>query len=153
MWWPVGTPESSKDVEVRPESLLKLRSLLCCHASARWLLAMAVGPHDDLHVAAECVQEPKQPVDRETRELATHQGRDLGLVDTEDDGGLGLGQLSFGDHVSDSLNQLGLGQALLGVGNFEVGKDIAATGLHLDAFRPLHSLGPHAIPHEGSPQF
>src|SRR5260370_14376290 len=58
-----------------------------CDAGEGSLVATSGGHDDDLHVAAEGVQEPKQPVDRETLELATDQGRDFGLVHAEDGGG------------------------------------------------------------------
>src|SRR5713101_8661946 len=70
-----GSGTLSKGVTVRTPQ----QTSTCCDAGEGLVVGASGGHDDDLHVAAEGVQEPKQPVDRETFELPTHEGRNLGL--------------------------------------------------------------------------
>src|SRR4029077_9140162 len=110
---------------------------------------LTCGPDDDFDIATQSVEESGEPIEGEAVELTPQEGRNLGLIDAEDARGLGLSQLPFGDDVTDSLDQLRLGEQFLRVLEGQVGEDVATTLFNrVPTFLPrlLRLVSPHDLP-------
>jgi hypothetical protein len=69
------------------------------------------GPNHDLHVTAQGIEEPEEPVHREAIDLAPSESRDFRLVNAQNGRGLSLGELSLGDDVADAMDELGFARS------------------------------------------
>src|ERR1035437_2410308 len=99
---------------------------MCLDGEVPSLGRRAAGRDNDVHVASKCTEEADQPLDGEAGELASHQGRHLGLIDTQHLGGLGLSEGALFDETVDLEGELCFGVRLLRLGYADVGKDVAA---------------------------
>jgi len=77
-----------------------------------------------------------QAVYGEAGEAAAQEGRYLGLINTEQPGGGGLGERSLTDNVTDLPGQVSFDKGLGGLGDAEVGEDISGTGGDWDLIVP-----------------
>ncbi len=113
-------------------------------------------PERDLDSLAQCIEESEKAVDRISLDASADQRRDFGLVDPEQLGGLCLGELSLGDHATNSRNERSLGEGEIGAGDVQICKHITASPLKSDRLviasldRATSDLRP--VPHNASPQ-
>jgi hypothetical protein len=108
---------------------------------------------DDFDVLTQCVQEAKKPIARKAAKPAPHEGGDFGLVYAKDRGRPRLRELSGGNNIDDSLNQLCLGQQVFGLGKSQVSENITTAWFYRDFLycRSSCSLVPYSIPHSVPP--
>ena len=81
----------------------------------------------NLDVPVEADEEQQQAFEGKAGETPVHDGRDLGLIELEQLGGFGLGQVALADNLGDLARQGRLDQTLLRFGQTEIGKDVAGT--------------------------
>jgi hypothetical protein len=85
----------------------------------------AVRPGGDFDILVECRQHSHQPRDRISPVVATQDVREVGLLDTEQLGRVDLRQFSFLYQAAQLNDQRGFQLMLVGIGEAEVGKDVA----------------------------
>ena len=90
----------------------------------------------DLHVAPQRQQQPYQP-------------RDTWLRNPPDLAGPGLGQPAAAYDPVYAGNELGLDQVLFGVGQAQVGEDVAGTPFNRDGFYGFRLSLSHIVPLDG----
>ena len=98
----------------------------------------AAGANLDDDIVFEGSGEVHQALDGEAFEFVALQRGDFRLVDTEDAGGLGLGEFALGEDFVDQEAEAELGAEFFGVGQAEVGKDVAAAWGGHDIFLVCH---------------
>jgi hypothetical protein len=86
------------------------------------------------------IKEPKKPVNAVAFNAATNQGGHFWLVKAKKLRSSRLRKPPPGDDLTDTLNESSLGKCQVGIGKAEIGKHVAATGLH------LHQLVSGAVP-------
>src|SRR6266702_3858713 len=87
----------------------------------------AAGADFDDYVVFEGGGKVHEALDGEAFEFVALEGGDLGLVDAEDVGGLCLGEFASDEDFVDHDAEAEFGVEFLGVGQAEVGKDVART--------------------------
>ena len=115
-------------------------------------LSLRGGVDGYLDVLTEKQEEAHEPLEGESGQAATQEHGDLWLVDSQEFGGPGLGELAFLNEHRDLVGQFGLGERLFGVGNAEVGEDISAAD---DVIRFVFGHGsglPFPVDFDGSPE-
>src|SRR5262245_27528561 len=80
----------------------------------------------DLNIAAERAHEAEQPLKREALEAPAQQIGNVGLTDAHPLGRSLLGEGGLLDHLVDADDEASLDHVLVGIGQPEVGKDVAA---------------------------
>ena len=81
---------------------------------------------DDVDIAPERVEQAEQALQRILAEVAPQQPRHVGLGQAHQPCGLGLGDAAIAHDVVDAADQLGLDEVSVGVGEAEIGEDVAA---------------------------
>ena len=79
------------------------------------------------HVVFEGGGEVHQALDGEAFEFVALERGDFGLVDAKEAGGFGLGEFALGEDFVDDVAEAEFGVEFFGVGQAEVGKDVAGT--------------------------
>ena len=100
---------------------------------------LSPGPNDDVHVLAERGEAAEQPVAGETGQPSVHQRGDFRLIEPDQPGGLGLGEVPTFDRVADVDGKLGLRQFLLRFGDSEISEHIAGAWGHREVIFVLAS--------------
>jgi hypothetical protein len=100
----------------------------------------------DRHLAVETLEEAEQLVGSEPVEMSIHQVGYLRLLDAEQGGNLLLREFTVGEQLIDVIAQLGPGQPLVGVGQAQVGEDVAGAFLVLDPPVAVRSRLAHVSP-------
>jgi hypothetical protein len=102
----------------------------------------------DFYVVAKAIETLHQFAFREVGEIAVHEAGDLGLGDAHAACGVRLRQSQTAHGTSDFNHQAGFDFEQLGVGQAEVGEDIAGTGFDIDGFSGLfcHAVSPLPAP-------
>jgi hypothetical protein len=90
-------------------------------------LGTSFGPHHDLHVVTQRIQEAREPFDGEPAQASAHERTDLRLIDAEDIGRLGLREPALLDDPADLEREIRLGQEFIGVLQPQVGEDVPGT--------------------------
>src|ERR1700682_826824 len=109
-------------------SLRSIRATGSPHHHRHLPLRLARRLHCDLDVLAERGQKLDQPADGEIFGAVAYQRRDMRLFDAEELGHLRLGQAARLDDLVDLQREPGLQKLLLGIGQTETGKHVAASG-------------------------
>jgi hypothetical protein len=89
--------------------------------------SFAAGADFDDYVVFECGGEVHQSLDGEAFELVALEGGDFRLVDAEAAGGFGLSEFTGSEDFVDHDAEAELGVEFFGVGQAEVGEDVART--------------------------
>jgi hypothetical protein len=84
------------------------------------------GADGDFDVLAEGGEEFHEAADAEVAGAVAHKQGDLGLLNAENFGEFDLGQAAVLEDGIDLQGELGFEQLLLGIGETEVGEDVAA---------------------------
>ena len=100
----------------------------------------AAGTDFDDHVVFEGGGEVHQAFDGEAFELVALQRGDFRLVDAEDAGDFGLGEFVLGENLVDDEAEAELGAEFFGVGQAEVGKDVAGAWYDRSSFSLCHAF-------------
>jgi len=87
------------------------------------------GLHHDFHVLIECRQYPHQPAHRISSEMTAHEVGEVRLLDADKFRGRALGELALLDEPAELDHQRGLELMLFGIGEPDVGKNVAAADL------------------------
>jgi len=104
----------------------------------------AGGADGDLDVLAEGGEELHEAADAEVSGTIAHEEGDLGLLDAEDFGDFDLGQAAVLEDGIDLQGELGFEELLFGIGEAEIGEDVAAAlGDASDALLGLFYFGFH----------
>jgi hypothetical protein len=86
---------------------------------------IGTGADDDFEVAAEAREEVHEALYGETIEAIAGECGDFGLVDAEMAGSAGLGKAALGEDAVDGDGETDFGVFFLGVGEAEIGEDVA----------------------------
>jgi hypothetical protein len=114
-------------------SLRSIRATSLPHHHRHLALRLARRLHRDLNVLAERGQKLDQPPDREIPGAVAHQCRDVRLLDAEELARLRLGQPARLDDLVDLQREPCLQKLLFGIGQAEVGENIAGAFFHSDS--------------------
>lgn len=107
------------------------RGLLCRHHFHVGVASCALRPwaDDDLHILIEGVEDAKEAFGGKSRVTAVEQLGDIGLFEAQTVGGLNLGQGKPLDLEENQARQFRLNGEVGGIGQCQVGKDIALAGV------------------------
>src|SRR6266568_108492 len=100
---------------------------------------LASGLDGDVHVLAESGEKVQEALDGKGARPIAHQGRDVRLLDAENFASIGLLEAAFFDEAVNLQREPRFQELLLGMGQTEVGKNVAAAFLHL--YGPFGSRG------------
>ena len=100
----------------------------------------AAGADFDDYVVFERGGEVHQAFDGEAFQLVALQRGDFRLVDAEDSRGLCLGKFALGEDLVDDEAEAELGAEFFGVGQAEVGKDVAGAWYDRSSFSLCHAF-------------
>ena len=115
---------------------------------------MRSGSHGDLDRTAEKIQEAEESFERVAGGSPAHQGRNLGLIESQNFRRPYLRQLPFRDRLADLLNESRFGEQYIRLGKAKVGKDVATAFFNPDgrsetasrwlsfAWQTRHNLAP-----------
>src|SRR2546425_1137304 len=92
---------------------------------------LASGLYGDLHVLAESGEKVHEALGGKGAGPIAHQGRDMRLLNAENLAGIGLLEAPFFDEAVNLKREPRFQELLLGMGQTEVGKNVAAAFLHL----------------------
>jgi len=101
-----------------------------------------VRPGDDFDILIEGGEHAHQPRHRKSLVMAAENIRQVGLLDTHELGCCGLCQLARLDETAELHHQCGLELVFLGIGEAEVGEDVATFLRHERQGCFFHDLAP-----------
>ena len=108
------------------------------HDNGHFPVFLARGAHCDLDVLAKVGQKLHEALDRKHPRPVAQQRGDVRLLDAKDAASLGLGEATRFDDLVDLQRQTRLQKFLLGMGQIEIGKHVAAPLLRADSLVLLH---------------
>ena len=113
-------------------------------AQLRGCACPTVPPDNDVHVLAERHKESQETLHRKLAEIPPQHLRNVGLLHPEEFRRRRLFQAARLHQAIDLVNELGLHQVLLRIGQADIGKHVAAAALVVARFR--HPCSPNLSP-------
>jgi hypothetical protein len=128
--WPIACAQGKRSVRGNSESLRN---------KGDFAVFLTTGPDDNPDVLAKSGEKVHEALDGKGTGTIAHQGRDVRLLDAENFSSFGLLEAAFFDKAVNLQREPGFQEFLFGMGQTEVGKNIATAFLCLDGSFCSHS--------------